>query len=183
MHGDSLVDSPSCPATLTCCPWHFHTFQHVAGWAGAPVDEVEGPPDSEDDLLPIWPKHSGLEGPPRAQELTPHLCPQTAQLLCHERNCVPILVQHCVAVGLLKAKDDCSPAHMGVLSIRSARMQSQSGLGPEQCRQAGCFLRPTETSYGAAGPHHNISMMMEDCTAAGSGPHGAHQAGGRATVQ
>ena len=53
---------------------------------------------------------SGAKGAPRAQQLPPDGSADRACVFCHERHHIAILVQHCVAIGLLKPQDYRSPA-------------------------------------------------------------------------
>ena len=60
--------------------------------------------------LTVRAEDCGGKGAPRTQQLPAHSLAQAAQVLCQQRHRVPVLVKHCVAVGLLKAQDHCAPA-------------------------------------------------------------------------
>lgn len=68
----------------------------------------------------VWAEDSGREGAASAQQLPAYCGPEGAHFLRKQRHCVAILVQHCVAVGLLKAQDDCAPAHV-IVVVKSSR--------------------------------------------------------------
>lgn len=50
------------------------------------IDEVEGPPDTADDLRAIGAQNCGCERPPPAQQLPTDCCAHAASILCQQRH-------------------------------------------------------------------------------------------------